>query len=410
MQRSRLSGLVARTFLFQTLACLSLLLVGRCVASGQTQATPGQKLPGLGTTKGPFAPDIVPEALWDGRQIVDFHAIDTPKMVKAAEADEFIDPTEYVLGVTVGGQSRAYPSRFIGWHHIINDMVTTPDGKEKWYAVTYCSVCNTGIRYDLTLNGKLTKLSFYGLYNGVVALCDRETESVFLQASGKYITGPLLGKELPTESLLDTTWGEWKRRHPDTLIMSPDTEYKEHYRSKGARVQRGNTRFPMPVFQASLTRADKRLPRFDKVLGVSVPQATAGKPDSKVLRRAFPIKTLTAAGCVVNDTVGDVPVAVFLDPVTITAAAFSRNLDEKTLTFEARKGADGTVTYYDKETGTRWSIEGKGEEGPLAGKSLKWQDAHLSQWYGWYAYYPETTIYGSTDAPQPVDPAQEIEK
>ena len=72
------------------------------------------------------------------------------------------------------------------------------------------------------------------------------------------------------EPILDTTWGEWKRLHPDTQIMSPDTEYSSHYRDKGAVVQRGSTRFGMPVFQASLTRADARLARFDKVLGVSV--------------------------------------------------------------------------------------------------------------------------------------------
>ena len=400
--------------------------VGQTV--GQTAEKPAQKLPGMGITKGPISADIVPDALWDGRKIVAFHAIDLPKMVKAADAD-FIEPSEYVLGVTVEGQSRAYPSRFIGWHHIINDKVTVKDSakdstkdttkgaigesKDRWYAVTYCSVCNTGIRYNLSLNEKPIKLDFYGLYNGVVTLCDRESESVFLQASGRFVSGALMGKELGTEPVLDTTWGEWKRLHPDTLIMSPDTEYTSHYRTKGAIVQRGNTRFGMPVFQASLTRADKRLPRFDKVLGVSLPQAGSVTPaNSKtaglVLRRAYPIKTVTEAGGVVNDTLGDSPIAVFLDPATISACAVSRRLDGKTLTFEARKSqdGDGKIAFYDKETGTRWNIEGKGEEGLLAGKSLERMDAHLSQWYGWYAYYPETTIYGNSDSQQPIDPAE----
>lgn len=378
----------------------------------------------MGITKGPISPDIVPDALWDGRKIVAFHAIDLPKMVKAADAD-FIESSEYVLGVTVEGQSRAYPSRFIGWHHIINDKVTVKantkdtakgtagESKDRWYAVTYCSVCNTGIRYNLSLNEKPIRLDFYGLYNGVVTLCDRESESVFLQVSGRFVSGALVGKELAPEPLLDTTWGEWKRLHPDTLIMSPDTEYTSHYRTKGAIVQRGNTRFGMPVFQASLTRADKRLPRFDKVLGVSLPQSVSVAPATSkttdtVLRRAYPIKTVTEAGGVVNDTLGDYSVAVFLDPATISACAVSRRLDGKTLTFEARKSqdGDGKVAFYDKETGTRWNIEGKGEEGPLAGKSLERMDAHLSQWYGWYAYYPDTTIYGNSDSQQPIDPAE----
>ncbi len=406
---------------------LSVVLLASAVSMTRAQQPGGAKMPGMGITKGPLAPDIVPDALWDGRKIVAFHALDLPKMVNAEDADAFITDAEYVLGVTIAGQSRAYPSRFIGWHHIINDKVTLPDGSDRWYAVTYCSVCNTGIRYGLSVDGKPVKLDFYGMYNGVVTLCDRDTESVFLQVSGRYISGPLLGKELAVEPVLDTTWGEWKRLHPETLLMSPDTEYSAHYGTKGARVQRGNTRFGMPVFQASLTRADARLARFDKVLGVSVsPLASPASPvltaanasDAKggdtartgttenMLRRAYPIKALTDAGGVVNDMLGGRPTAIFLDPATVSACAVSRLQGGRTLTFEARKTKDGTVAYYDKETGTRWSIEGRGEEGPLAGKSLDRLDAHLSQWYGWYAYYPQTTIYGLSDAPRPVDPAE----
>ncbi len=186
--------------------------------------------------------------------------------------------------------------------------------------------------------------------------------------------------------------------------MSPDSGYSSHYRSKGAVVQRGNARFGMGVFQASMTRVDKWLPMFDKVLGVSFPQTGAnGKEESAVLRRAYPIKALTDAGGVLNDTVGSAPAAVFFDPATISACAVSRTIDGKTLTFESRKAQDGSTGYYDKETGTRWSIEGKGEEGPNAGKSLDRLDAHLSQWYGWYAYFPETTIYGRAGPPQPGD-------
>jgi len=83
------------------------------------------------------APDIKPAALWDGRRSVDFHAIDFPKMVPAAQADFLIDD-EYVLGLTVNGESRAYPTRFASWHHIINDKIGKKDrGGEAFITVTY---------------------------------------------------------------------------------------------------------------------------------------------------------------------------------------------------------------------------------------------------------------------------------
>lgn len=84
-----------------------------------------------------IAPDIKPSALWDGRKSVDFHAIDFPKMVPAGQAS-FLADDEYVLGLTVNGESRAYPTRFAAWHHIINDKIGKKDrGGEAFITVTY---------------------------------------------------------------------------------------------------------------------------------------------------------------------------------------------------------------------------------------------------------------------------------
>jgi hypothetical protein len=344
---------------------------------------------------GPIASDIRAEALWDGRKLVPFKALDNPKMVKASEAD-FLDDGEYVLGMTVNGESRAYATRYAWFHHIINDDI---GGKP--VAITYCSVCNTGIGYDRMLEGRKVDIDFYGLYNAVVVLCERQTSSVLLQVDGRFVTGSLLGKRLEPHALLDTTWGNWKKLHPNTLVMSPENDFSKFYRPKGMNEIRGYDRFPRAYFNQSLTRADKRLPAFDKVLGVELP-GVKGREDA--IRRAYPIKALTESKGALNDTLAGKPVTVFLELDTTTASAFSRLVDGKVLTFEGKADANGKLAFFDKETGSRWNIVGKAEEGPLAGKSLTVVENHLSQWYGWSAYFPETTIYGRTDAPQPVDP------
>ncbi len=393
------------TFVRLPMFCLLSLALFVPFKRAQAQDSPRPQPPAAEKPKGPFAAGIDPNALWDGRNRVPFHSLDMPKMVRAAEAD-FLEPKDYVLGVTVNGESRAYPTRFIWWHHVVNDKVSTADKGDANFAITYCSVCNTGIRYDLNLDGKKpVHLDFYGLYNGVVALCDRETESVFLQGSGLFASGALAGKRLKAGAVLDTTWAEWTKLHPDTRVMSPDTDYSKYYNPKGHPEPRGYDKFPAPFFRPTVTRADKRLPPFDKVLGVTLPQKDAdGKETDTPLRRAYPIKSLQDAGNVINDMVGPTSVAVLLDPEALASAAVSRNLDGKTLTFQARKMEGKSIAFYDKETGTRWNIEGLGMEGPLAGKTLERLDSHLSQWYGWYAYFPETTLYGRTDAPQPGDP------
>src|SRR5438270_114821 len=43
------------------------------------------------------APDIKASALWDGRKEVEFHSLNSPRMVKASDAHFLIDD-EYVLG------------------------------------------------------------------------------------------------------------------------------------------------------------------------------------------------------------------------------------------------------------------------------------------------------------------------
>jgi hypothetical protein len=356
--------------------------------------------------KQPIAKDIEADKVWDGRGMAPFKAIDNPKMVKAADADFMVDD-DYVLGVTVNGESRAYPTRFVWFHHAVNDTFQSgsENGKsgssETHVAITYCSVCNTGIRYDPVVNGKLVMFDFFGLYNGIVALCDRETESVILQGEGRVINGPLLGVVFKTAPLLDTTWSQWVKLHPDTSVMSPDTPYKRYYSPKDHPEPRGYSHFPASYFRPTVTRGDLRLPPFDKVLAVTL-QGDSG-PGADTLRRAYPVKSLIAAGGVVNELVGKTHLAVFYDPRSAAAVAVSSQVGKRVLAFELR-ASDGNIGIFDKQTGTRWTIEGVGEAGRLKGKSLERLDCHLSQWYGWSAYFPDTTIYGSTEPPKPGDP------
>lgn len=107
-------------------------------AVGLAQETPKEEpKPAVQAGQEKVAPDIKLKALWDGRKLVPFRAIDFPKMVKASEAD-FLEDDEYVLGLTMNGESRAYPTRFAWWHHIVNDKVgKKEDGTEAFVTVTY---------------------------------------------------------------------------------------------------------------------------------------------------------------------------------------------------------------------------------------------------------------------------------
>ena len=345
-----------------------------------------------------IAPDIKAAALWDGRKVMPFKALDGPTMVAAKEAN-FLDNSDYVLASVINGEPRAYPTRFIWWHHVVNDTIGKIGTSDLVpFAITYCSVCNTGIRYQAQLNGKPIKLDFYGLYNGVVTLMDRETESVFLQAEGRFVKGPLTGQSLKMESILDTTWGEWKSLHPDTLVMSPQEPFLKRYSKRGSPEPRGYDKFPAPFFKPSVARGDLRMPPFDKMLGVFLP-ASPGN-GQMFAPRAYPIKAIESAGGVLNDVFDGKRIVAFLVISSQTANAFEPTAGGKVLTFEAA----GIAEFRDKQTESTWNIEGLAIAGPLAGKQLKRLENHLSQWYGWSATFPQTSIYGNTDPLKPVNP------
>lgn len=69
------------------------------------------------------APDSrVEEIVWGGVRVDGIPALDHPKMVDPVEAD-YLVPEERVFGVSINGDTRAYPARFLDWHEMFNDVI-----------------------------------------------------------------------------------------------------------------------------------------------------------------------------------------------------------------------------------------------------------------------------------------------
>ncbi|MBI1879161.1 MAG: DUF3179 domain-containing protein [Chloroflexi bacterium] len=62
------------------------------------------------------------EVEWGGVLVDGIPALDNPKMIDPSEADYLI-PKERVFGVSINGDTRAYPARFLDWHEMFNDIV-----------------------------------------------------------------------------------------------------------------------------------------------------------------------------------------------------------------------------------------------------------------------------------------------
>jgi hypothetical protein len=151
-------------------------------------------------------------------------ALTDPELIAAMDA-EYLEPTDRVVGITLKGQSRAYPIAILNWHEIVNDEI---DGQR--FAVTYCPLCGTAVAFDATIDGTPTDFGVSGLlYNSDVLLYDRNTESLWSQILSKAVSGKRVGEALTPIPISHTTWRDWLAKHPDTLVLSDDTGHFRDY-------------------------------------------------------------------------------------------------------------------------------------------------------------------------------------
>ncbi len=149
-------------------------------------------------------------------------AIDAPVFDDGA----WLAADDRVIGVTLNGVSRAYATRILDWHEIVNDDF----GGDK-VAVTYCPLCGTAVVFDRTLDGDVLSFGVSGrLYKNDLVMQDRETDTLWSQVLGEAIWGAHHGRFLELLPASTTTWGEWRSAHPDTVALArPDTYPIERY-------------------------------------------------------------------------------------------------------------------------------------------------------------------------------------
>ena len=109
--------------------------------------------------------------------------------------------------------------------------------------------------------------------------------------------------------------------------------------------------------------------------------------------KAYPLQILIWHE-IVNDTIGDIPVAVSFCPLCYSAIVFDRRFDKTTLTF----GVSGYLRYsdmvmYDRQSETLWQqFEGKGLVGKYAGKHLTKVPAQIISFAQFSKNYPQGTV------------------
>ncbi len=222
---------------------------------------------------------------------------------------------------------------------------------------------------------------FHGWRRGVM-IVQHEDGTLFSALTGTGISGPRKGAQLPRVANVTTTWGHW-------LLLHPESTAYEMYDGKKYPVVELPTA-PEPKSVQSRGKIDARLPAETMVLGVKVNGATM----------AFPLSDLPARA-VLQDKVGGISVAAFWYAPTGSATAYRAVKNDAKLDFFVDEIAPPVAPFKDRNTGTRWSLAGRGIDGLLRGEELIWVDSIQCRWFAWAAEHPDTAVHVR---PAPTEP------
>jgi hypothetical protein len=300
-----------------------------------------------------------------------FHPYPAPMFVAASTAR--VDADDKVLAIRIGVTVHAYPIRIMGYHHIVNDVVGDVP-----IAVTYCTLCHTGLVWSRILDGRTLHFRLAGINNGNALMRDEETSSIWQQSTGESIFGPLKGRQLALIHSDELTFGQWRKEEPDGLVLKPDAPYQSEYEAKDWEEHVDKTPTVIDTRKSGISP-------HELMLGVTI------SGNSK----AYPIRAILAAK-VIQDRIAGNSILILVGPDQSSIRVFQARLSDQPMTFLPNKDASQSgqvASIEDVETGSIWNFQGCAVDGKLAGSCLKRLDANKDYWFDWMNHHPAAEVF-----------------
>jgi len=217
--------------------------------------------------------------------------------------------------------------------------------------------------------------SFYGWRGGVMVVQGPDG-SLWSALTGIAFDGPKKGTRMKRVPNTMTTWGHW-------LMLHPESTAYDLFDGKKYKVAEMPTEMSADAV-ANMGKVDSRLEKTANVMGIEGESSQLAIPLDGLGDREVRMAEVDAK-----------PVVMFWYGPTRSAVAFSPVVDGQKLTFYPDEISPETAPFKDRETGTRWTLAGRGIDGPLRGKELDWIPSIQSRWYAWSHEYPKTEIHDS---------------
>jgi len=314
----------------------------------------------------------IEEIVWGGVIKDGIPALVNPTHIAAADA-EYLGDEELVFGVSINGDTRAYPLRIMDWHEMFNDVVGGVP-----VALAYCTLCGSGILYDTRVEGRDAPFVFGSsgfLYRSNKLMYDQATHSLWNQFTGRPVVGTLIdsGIELKILPVAISTWAKWRARHPQTKVLSLDTGFRRDYtpgRPYSAYFESPDLMFPALVPNDVLAAKDYVFALRD-----------AG------IHKAWSL-ALFEGGAVVHGTLAGRDIVLIGDAESRTVRAYESQGRQFTRAGDDLKSVSAQ--------GGRWRVEENALIGP-DGTRLPRLSGHIAYWFAFNNYLRDAEIVTAAD-------------
>jgi hypothetical protein len=163
------------------------------------------------------------EILGGGPRKDGIRSIDTPKFISTEDVGDFLNDESPGLGLYYQNEARFYPYSILVQHELVNDVVAGDP-----LLISYCPLCLTGVVFDRRVGGDTFEFGVSGmLWQSNLLMYNRtgntKTESLWSQVLGEAVLGDLTGTKLRIIPADAVRFGDWKKAHADTVVLSRDT-------------------------------------------------------------------------------------------------------------------------------------------------------------------------------------------
>jgi hypothetical protein len=303
-----------------------------------------------------------------------FQPVREPRYLDTTQALKRFGGDEEVVGVIDGaGRPWAYIARLSRRPHVVYQ----PEGKNP-FIMTHCILAHSSMAFAMNDRFKQPDITITAALANNMVFYDKNTQCSVIQMHNRSLDKSMPLDTLPTVSMSLATWA---KLYPDSKVWYRDISWRDvFYLKMLARADVIDPKSPVIVYPLQ-NGLDERLSMKSNVMGVKIDDSSKTYPASLFAGRD---------ARVINDAVGDVPIALVSESGGDFVQVYDRRVDGRTLTLEVA----GEGNLRDAETGSTWSIAGTATAGELAGHQLE-AVPHYNKifWYVWSDFNPGSPIY-----------------